>query len=49
MSSATPVMMTVRTTAIDAANPTRLYENAFWNISHDGTAVSPPGPPAVVF
>ena len=41
-------MMTVSTTAIAAANPTRLRSNALWNMSHDGTSVSPPGPPDVV-
>ena len=41
-------MITVSTTAIEAAKPTRLRSNALWNMSHDGTSVSPPGPPAVV-
>ena len=41
-------MITVSTTAIEAAKPTRLRSNALWNITHEGTSVSPPGPPDVV-
>jgi len=48
MANATAVMMIVKTTAMEAAKPTRLRSKALWNISHYGTSVSPPRPPAVV-
>ena len=45
---ATSAMIAVRVVAIAAAMPTWWISNASWNISHDGTSVSPPGPPLVV-